>query len=89
MSHDDEHSDLRGPAKWFTLPGRVLFAFTFLLAAARFGIYLYRTLDTMPPARYPSFMWAAPIAIAAFFFFKITAFFLERAGIRIYRRSGE
>ena len=87
MPQVDDPSDLRGPAKWFTLPGRFLFAFTFFGAVAGFGIYLFRTLDDMPPGRYPLFMWAAPVGIAAFFFFKIVAWILERAGIPIYRRD--
>ncbi len=70
------------------MPGRLLLIGTIVACGAVLYWYVAVTLPDLPGGRYPLIMWVVPVLLAAFFFFLLAAFVLERLGVRIYRRDG-
>jgi hypothetical protein len=88
-SHQSDHPDdvPPGPITWFTVAGRLLLIVTMILTGGLMYWYVFATVPELPAGSYPVVMWAFPLLITGFLFFWLTAFVLERLGIRIYRRD--
>ena len=76
----------RGPARWLTVPGRLLLIATFVGFGGGFGWFLLWAMENLPPGRYPLFALVVPLLVLAVLFFLAAAFVLERVGVAVYRR---
>jgi len=90
-SGDDDHlapdHPYPGPIQWLTVPGRLLLIGTIIACGGLLYGYFAHTLPLLPRGSYPVYMWVVPVLLVGLFFFLVTAFLLERIGVRIYRRN--
>ena len=84
MRNDPSH---QGPADWLTVPGRLLLIVSLAGWGALLYFYVTGTVDDLPRGRYPIVLWVLPVTIAAFAFYMVVAFILEKCGVRIYRQK--
>jgi len=82
----DQQDDAPPIAKWLTVPGRLLLIITIAGSGGLFCVYFLESTKSLPGGSYPIVIWLVPVGMAGFAFFKVTAFLLEKAGVKIYQK---